>query len=183
MHPAVLPRSSASASSRRLPQLDPVSQADSDWRTPTEISDYRTTPDYAETIAYLERIAAAAPGQVRIEYFGKTGEGRELNIVIASKTVSSTRMHPRIGPRDSAGAKRHPRRRNGWQGFMPCAAARHRDHQDEAALLDHAVFVFIPVYNPDGHERRSAYNRINQNGPEVIGWRGNGTISISIAIT
>ena len=33
-----------------------------DWRTPTEISDYRTTPDYAETVAYLERVAAAAPG-------------------------------------------------------------------------------------------------------------------------
>src|ERR1022692_2753367 len=56
-----------------------------DWRTPTEISDYRTTPDYAETVAYLERIAAAAPGQVKIENFGKTGEGRDLKIVIASK--------------------------------------------------------------------------------------------------
>ena len=49
-----------------------------DWRTPTEISGYRTTPDYAETVAYLERIAQAAPGQVKIENFGKTGEGRDL---------------------------------------------------------------------------------------------------------
>ena len=31
------------------------------------------------------------------------------------------------------------------------------------------------MYNADGHERRSAYNRINQNGPEEMGWRGNGT--------
>ena len=52
-------------------------QAAPDWRTPAEISDYRTTPDYAETIAYLERVAAAAPGQVKIDNFGKTGEGRE----------------------------------------------------------------------------------------------------------
>ena len=37
------------------------------------------------------------------------------------------------------------------------------------------MFVFIPVYNIDGHERRSPYNRINQNGPETMGWRGNGT--------
>src|SRR6201984_832421 len=56
-----------------------------DWRTPAEASDYRTTPDYADTVAYLERIAAAAPGQVRIESFGKTREGRDLKIVIASK--------------------------------------------------------------------------------------------------
>jgi hypothetical protein len=45
----------------------------------------------------------------------------------------------------------------------------------DAALLDRAVFVFIHIYNADGHERRSPYNRINQNGPEEMGWRGNGT--------
>ena len=56
-----------------------------DWRTPSEAADYRTTPDYAETMRYLDRVAAAAPGQVKIEDFGKTGEGRDLKIVIASK--------------------------------------------------------------------------------------------------
>src|SRR4051794_26669685 len=69
-----------------LGSIPPVVSAQSpDWRTPAEASDYRTTPDYAATVAYLERIAAAAPGQVRIENFGKTGEGRDLKIVIASK--------------------------------------------------------------------------------------------------
>ncbi len=48
-------------------------------------------------------------------------------------------------------------------------------NKTRATLLDRVVFVFIPVYNIDGHERRSPYNRINQNGPEVVGWRGNGT--------
>ena len=62
-----------------------LAQTASDWSTPTEISGYRITPDYAETVAYLERVAAAAPGQVKIENFGKTGEGRDLKIVIASK--------------------------------------------------------------------------------------------------
>jgi hypothetical protein len=32
-----------------------------DWRTPAEIANYRTTPDYAESVAYIERIAAAYP--------------------------------------------------------------------------------------------------------------------------
>ena len=64
--------------------LSPAVRAQ-DWRTPTEISEYRTTPDYAETVAYLERVEAAAPGQVKIENFGKTGEGRDLKIVIVSK--------------------------------------------------------------------------------------------------
>jgi hypothetical protein len=46
--------------------------------------------------------------------------------------------------------------------------------KSKAGLLERAVFVFIPVYNADGHERRSRYNRINQEGPLEMGWRGNG---------
>ena len=147
-----------------------------DWRTPAEASDYRTTPDYAETVAYLERVAAAAPGQVKIENFGKTGEGRDLKIVIASKDGvfdpaaihASGRAILLVQNSIHAGE---------MDGKDSCLALL-RDliqNKDRAKLLDHVVFVFIPVYNLDGHERRSAYNRINQNGPEEIGWRGNAT--------
>lgn len=147
-----------------------------DWRTPAEASDYRTTPNYAETVAYLERIAAAAPGVVRIEDFGKTGEGRDLKIVIASKDGdfdpaaihASGRAILLVQNAIHAGE---------MDGKDSCLALL-RDiaiTKTKAALLDHVVLVFIPVYNVDGHERRSAYNRINQNGPEQAGWRGNGT--------
>jgi hypothetical protein len=40
-----------------------------------------------------------------------------------------------------------------------------------ASLLEKAVVIIVPVYNIDGHERISRYNRINQNGPEEMGWR------------
>jgi hypothetical protein len=40
-----------------------------------------------------------------------------------------------------------------------------------ASLLDHVTLLFIPVMNVDGHERFGPYNRINQNGPEEMGWR------------
>ncbi len=151
-------------------------QSPQDWRTPAEISDYRTTPDYAETIRYLDRIAAAAPAQVKMEDFGKTGEGRELKIVIASKdgVFDPEKIH--------ASGRVILLVQNGihageMDGKDACLALL-RDiviNKSRSALLDHAVFVFIPVYNIDGHERRSPYNRINQNGPEVMGWRGNGT--------
>jgi murein tripeptide amidase MpaA len=151
-------------------------RAQPDWRTPTEISNYRTTPDYAETVAYLERIAAAAPSVVKIENFGKTGEGRDLKIVIASKDGvfdpaaihASGRVILLVQNSIHAGE---------MDGKDSCLALL-RDlvqNKDRAKLLDHAVFVFIPVYNLDGHERRSAYTRINQNGPELSGWRGNAT--------
>ncbi|HPG73990.1 MAG TPA: M14 family zinc carboxypeptidase, partial [Bacteroidales bacterium] len=35
------------------------------------------------------------------------------------------------------------------------------------------VLLFIPTINPEGCLRRGAYNRINQNGPEEMGWRTN----------
>jgi hypothetical protein len=151
-------------------------QAAPDWRTPAEASDYRATPDYAETLAYLKRIADAAPGKVRMEDFGKTGEGRVLKIVIVSRDGvfdpaaihASRRVILLVQNAIHAGE---------MDGKDSCLALL-RDMvitKTQAALLDHAVFVFIPVYNIDGYERRSAFNRINQNGPEIVGWRANGT--------
>jgi murein tripeptide amidase MpaA len=147
-----------------------------DWRTPAEVSGYRTTPDYAETVAYIDRIAAANPAQVRIENFGKTGEGRDLKIVIASKDGvfdpaaihASGRAILLVQNSIHAGE---------MDGKDACLALL-RDiavTKTQTSLLDHVVFVFIPVYNIDGHEQRSPYNRINQNGPELAGWRGNAT--------
>ncbi len=40
-------------------------------------------------------------------------------------------------------------------------------------LLDGANFLFVPIFNVDGHERFSAFTRINQRGPEEGGWRTN----------
>ena len=40
-------------------------------------------------------------------------------------------------------------------------------------LLAESSFLFIPILNVDGHERRSEFNRINQRGPVEMGWRTN----------
>ena len=40
-------------------------------------------------------------------------------------------------------------------------------------LLDRANLLFIPILNVDGHERSSAFSRINQRGPVEMGWRTN----------
>src|ERR1017187_2628887 len=142
-----------------LPAIPICTAAQSpDWSTPAEISGYRTTPDYAETIAYLERIAAEAPGQVKIENFGKTGEGRDLKIVIASRDGvfdpvaihASGRAILLVQNSIHAGE---------MDGKDACLALL-RDiviTKAKKDLLDHVVFIFIPVYNIDGHERRSAY--------------------------
>jgi len=40
-------------------------------------------------------------------------------------------------------------------------------------ILNNVNILFIPILNVDGHERASEFNRINQRGPTVMGWRSN----------
>ena len=151
-------------------------QSKTDWATPAEASSYRTTPDYDATMRYLRRVAAAAPGQVRIEPFGTTGEGRELDLVIASRdgVFDPAALHAAHRPIVLVQNCIH----GGEMDGKDASLALLRDMvitKTEAGLLDRAVFVFIPVYNADGFADLSKYNRINQNGPELMGSRGHGT--------
>ncbi|WP_263368550.1 M14 family metallopeptidase [Edaphobacter bradus] len=146
------------------------------WATPAEKTCYGTTPDYAETMAYLARVQAAAAEQVKIEPFGKTGEGRDLDIVIVSRdgVFDPAAVHAAKRPIVLVQNSIHAGEMDGKDACL----ALLRDmviSKTKAALLERAVFVFIPMYNADGHERRSPYNRINQDGPAEMGWRGNGT--------
>ena len=144
--------------------------------TPAEVSDYRTTPTYSETVAYLERVRREFPDTVTVEDFGRTGEGRDLKLVIVSK-------EGKFSPEAAHGSGRvvllvqNAIHAGEMDGKDACLALL-RDLLTEpklSGLLDHLVLLFIPVYNIDGHERRSRYTRINQNGPEEAGWRANGT--------
>ncbi|HEY6626689.1 MAG TPA: M14 family metallopeptidase, partial [Ignavibacteriaceae bacterium] len=43
--------------------------------------------------------------------------------------------------------------------------------KEKESLLDSINIIVVPIFSVDGHERKSKYNRINQNGPEEMGWR------------
>lgn len=49
------------------------------------------------------------------------------------------------------------------------------DGKVAAGALDHVGVVFVPVLNPDGHERFGPNHRPNQRGPEEMGFRTNAT--------
>ena len=146
--------------------------APGDWQTPAEKSAFAKTPSNADTMAYLRRVAAAAPGQVRIESFGKTGEGRDLVAVIASKdgVFDPGALHRAGRPIVLIQNGIHAGEVDGKDATL----ALLRDmvvNKSQKALLDRVVVVILPIYNPDGHERSGPYNRINQNGPGEMGWR------------
>ena len=146
--------------------------ASADWRTPAEISDYRTTPRYDETMAYVRRVAAAAPRQVKVTTFGKTGEGRDLVVVIVSRdgVFDPAALHRANRPIVLIQNAIHAGEMDGKDSCL--ALLREMVvTKTQVKLLDRAVVIILPIYNADGHERVSPYNRINQNGPQEMGWR------------
>lgn len=154
-----------------LALLAPLAALADDWRTDAEASGFRRTPDLAATAAWLERLAGATDA-VRIETFGRSAEGRPLTVVVASADGAFTPelAHARGRSVLWVQAGIHPGEIEGKDAGLALlrdltVAAKH------GGLLDETVLVFIPVFNVDGHERSGPYNRINQNGPDAMGWR------------
>ena len=132
------------------------------WITPAEAKGFDQTPSYAETRAWIERLVVASP-LLSIVTFGRTAQGRELYAVRAAKPGSAAK------PVLLAQAGIHAGEIDGKDaGLM---LLRDIALRGKHGLLDRADFVFVPIFNADGHERTSLYNRPNQRGPRNQGWR------------
>ena len=145
---------------------------DDPWITPSEKSGLRTTPSYDETIAWLRKLAAAAPRQLQMVSLGKSSNGRDIWIVIASaeKQFTPEALRKSGKPVVFAQAGIHSGEIDGKDaGMMLLRDMTVRGTKRE--LLERANFLFVPIFNVDGHERKSRFSRPNQRGPEVMGWR------------
>jgi murein tripeptide amidase MpaA len=156
------------------PSRELVRPASDPWITPAEAEGFRRTPSYEATVGWLRRLATATP-QVRLVSLGKSAEGRDIWMVVASTSGASTPKALRANGRPTllAQAGIHAGEIDGKDaGLMllrDLTVARRLD------LLRVANFLFVPILNPDGHERVETYGRINQRGPENAGWRTTAT--------
>ncbi len=140
--------------------------------TPIEASGYQRTPTLDETVAWLRELSGRFP-EMKLTTFGRSASGRELPLVIVSKDRNFD--PPRPGERPARPivliqSGIHAGEIDGKDAttllLADWAAGRHR------ALLDAATILFVPIYNADGHERISPFNRPNQDGPtEGMGFR------------
>lgn len=136
-----------------------VARADDPWVTPAEQSGFVTTPDYAKTRAWLERLDAAS-ALIALETFGRTAEGRAMILIRASKGGS-----PKPVVLVQAGI--HAGEIDGKDaGLMLLRDIALRGKHD---LLDRVDLVFVPIYNIDGHERASPWNFPALRGPAEKG--------------
>ena len=140
------------------------------WITPAEKMQLLDSPGYDETIAWLRKLADASP-LIELQPFGRTAQGRTLYVVVATKEkgVTPADLHAGGKPIVLAQAGIHAGEIDGKDAGM--MLLRDIAFGGKDALLDKANFLFVPVFNADGHERSSEWNRPNQRGPVHQGWR------------
>jgi hypothetical protein len=142
--------------------------------TVAERSGFVRTGRYAEVLELCRAFERAHRGKVRCVRFGETGEGRPLVALVASSDGALT----------APLAHRRGRPVVLWQGGIHAGEIDGKDAgfwllrellegKPGRHLLAKVTVVFVPVINPDGHERFGPNNRPNQVGPKEMGWRVN----------
>ena len=131
-----------------------IAKPDNPWITPAEKSGLLDSPNYDDTVAYLKKLCAASP-LFSLQEFGRTAEGRALYVVVATKEKSPTPDALRSGGKPTllVQAGIHAGEIDGKDaGLM---LLRDLAFGGKAVLLDRANLLFVPIFNADGHERRS----------------------------
>jgi Zinc carboxypeptidase len=137
-----------------------------------ESSQFKRTGPYAEVEASCQSLAKKYPEFVRCVTIGSTAEGRPIVALVVSRTgVLTPAQAKRAGiPVVLAIGGTHAGEIDGKDAGLILI----RDMLKKSPAKDplkHQVFLFVPVFNVDGHERPSPFNRPNQNGPSLQGER------------
>lgn len=143
------------------------------WQTTAEATNYAKTSRYDEAIAYAQKLDKAS-ALITYQSIGKSGEGRDIPLLVAATGNAST---PALARKTGKAvvfiqAGIHAGEIDGKDAGL----ALLRDiaiTKTRSELLKDVVILFVPIYSVDGHENWSAFNRINQNGPEEMGFRAN----------
>ncbi|QCU72514.1 peptidase M14 [Luteimonas yindakuii] len=146
--------------------------AAADLTTHAERSGFVETGRYDETIALCDAFQAAYPDAVRCFDFGTTPEGRPMKALAVSRSGALTPDAARAAgiPVVLMQGGIHAGEIDGKDaGFLALREAL--EGTAAAGTLDRLVWVFVPVFKVDGHERFGAWNRPNQRGPREMGWR------------
>ena len=142
-----------------------------DFVTYAEETDFVKTPKFDQTMEFFQRLEKYSP-MVNIASFGTSPLGRDLSLVVVDKDGLTAPEDIRKKGRviilvESCIHAGEPDGKDASMIFVRDMIVGKKDIE----LLDDVSFVFVPVFNVDGHENFTALNRINQNGPEELGTR------------
>jgi len=134
-------------------------------RTRAEVSGFEATSNYEETLDFLRKLQAHFP-EMNLGFYGSSAEGRALPFVVVSREKAFTgRKAQRVSKpvvliQNGIHAGEIEGKDASLMLLRDLALGRH------AEILEGITLVVLPIYNVDGHERISPYNRPNQNGPK-----------------
>jgi len=140
-------------------------------QTEFERSGGKSTPNYSDIIKWWTNLDKNSP-KVKLYEMGMTDAGYPLHLVIVSNNnqhdlVTLRRQNKRIILINNG---IHPGEPDGIDASMLLA----RDIvAGKYKLPDNVVLAMIPVYNIGGCLNRSVNYRVDQNGPDAFGFRGN----------
>src|SRR5690606_5544891 len=140
--------------------------------TVAERSGFQRTGRYDEVPALAAAFQARWPDKVRALSFGTTPEGRPMQLLVVTATgaFEPEQARRRKLPVVLVQGGIHAGEIDGKDaGFL--ALREILEGKAAPGVLDKVVWLFVPVFNVDGHERFGAWNRPNQRGPEEMGWR------------
>ena len=143
-------------------------------KTPYEKGNLNQTTTWADCIAWYEELARAYPNVLRFDKVGVSDAGVPIHVgVVSSDGVFDRETIKRSGrPVFFNNNGIHPGEPEGVDACM--ALVRDFCLQPERlAALGQTVFLFVPLYNVDGSLNRADTSRVNQDGPEQFGFRGN----------
>jgi hypothetical protein len=146
-------------------------QITDEWITYFEKSGFTATPGYDMSMEYFQKLADYSPW-AEFKSFGISPQGRELKFLIVSKDKAFSLPESKeiLKPIVLIINGIH----SGEIGGKDASMLLLRDiliTKEKEFLIDSVTLLIVPIFNVDGHERMSRYNRINQNGPEEMGWR------------
>jgi hypothetical protein len=140
-------------------------------RTRAETSDFAATANYEETLAWLRQLQRHFP-EMYLGFYGTSGEGRAMPFVVVSREKAFTgRRARKLGKpivliQNGIHAGEIDGKDASLMLLRDLALGMHPE------ILNAVTLVVLPIYNVDGHERISPYNRPNQDGPrEGMGFR------------
>jgi len=140
--------------------------------TLAEQSGFKLTGRIDEVERLCAAMSAAWPDALRTFQYGQSAAGRPMRALLASRSGawSAQELHDRRIPILMIQAGIHPGESDGKDaGFI--ALREILSGVAAPNVLAQIALLFVPAFNTDGHERVGSWNRPNQNGPQITGWR------------
>jgi len=154
-----------------LALLSPLAGHGQPLQTPFETSGGKRTATYAECIAFYQQLDKLSP-RVSIREMGMSDAGYPYHVVLYSNdgTYDPVVWHRKGKLVILINNGIHPGEPDGIDASMLLM----RDLvAGKIHIPDNIALAVIPIYNIGGALNRTSFSRVNQNGPEAYGFRGN----------